>query len=295
MGKIVVSENVTLDGVIQDPAGAEGFSARRMGRPGRRQGSRRGGQAAARRALGAEALLLGRRTYEFFAERWPSRSGELADRLNSMPKYVVSSTLKDPGWNNSTVLRGDVVNEVSKLKQELDGEIVVAGQHPARAHADGARPRRRAAADGLPGRARGRRAPVRRDERQEANASRRQRGPSTMISSYLIYEVVRGRRSGRRRAPAFLMGSAMTGDERRTKARRSIDRLVHLELHTHDLSGASTFYRELLGWRTERLECRWRARITGSRSAARSMAGSSSALAGGRSGCHMSRSRRSRR
>ncbi len=66
-------------------------------------------------------------TYEFLAARWPSRSGELADRLNDMPKYVVSSTLKDPDWNNSTVLAGDVMQEVSKLKQELDGEIVVAG------------------------------------------------------------------------------------------------------------------------------------------------------------------------
>ena len=76
-------------------------------------------------ALGAEALLLGRRSDEWFAARWPSQSGELADRLNSLPKYVVSSTLEDPEWNNSTVLKGDVVSEVSKLKQELDGEIVV--------------------------------------------------------------------------------------------------------------------------------------------------------------------------
>lgn len=78
-------------------------------------------------ALGAEAQLLGRRTYEFLAARWPSRSGGLADRLNEMPKYVVSSTLKDPGWNNSTVLAGDVMREVSELKERLDGEIVVAG------------------------------------------------------------------------------------------------------------------------------------------------------------------------
>jgi dihydrofolate reductase len=70
---------------------------------------------------------LGRRSYEFFAARWPSRSAELADRLHSLPKYVVSSTLEDPEWNNSTVLTGDAVEEVSKLKQELDGEIVVAG------------------------------------------------------------------------------------------------------------------------------------------------------------------------
>jgi dihydrofolate reductase len=77
-------------------------------------------------ALGAEALLLGRRSYEWFAERWPARTGELADRLNSLPKYVVSSTLEDAGWNNSTVLKGEAVDEVSKLKQELAGEIVVA-------------------------------------------------------------------------------------------------------------------------------------------------------------------------
>src|SRR5207253_2898317 len=76
-------------------------------------------------ALGAEALLLGRRSYEFLAALWPSRSGELADRLNSLPKYVVSSTLEHPDWNNSTVLKGEVVNEVSNLKHELNGEINV--------------------------------------------------------------------------------------------------------------------------------------------------------------------------
>src|SRR5436305_5202828 len=104
MGKIVVSENVTVDGVVQDPAGAEGFG--RGGWVGRVGG--RGREEAAKvlldEALGAEAQLFGRRTYEFLAARWPSRSGELADRLNDMPKYVVSSTLKDPAWNNSTVL-----------------------------------------------------------------------------------------------------------------------------------------------------------------------------------------------
>ena len=123
MGKIVISENVSLDGVVQDPAGDEGF---RLGgwvglikdRPG-------ANKLALDEALGAEALLLGRRSYEWFAARWPSRSGELADRLNSRPKYVVSSTLEDPDWNNSTVLKSDAVDEVSKLKQELDGEIVV--------------------------------------------------------------------------------------------------------------------------------------------------------------------------
>jgi dihydrofolate reductase len=75
--------------------------------------------------LGSEAILLGRRSYEFFAARWPSREGALADSLNSMPKYVVSSTLQDPKWTNSTVLAGDAVNAVGRLKQELDGDIVV--------------------------------------------------------------------------------------------------------------------------------------------------------------------------
>jgi dihydrofolate reductase len=127
MGKIVVSENVTLDGVVQDPAGAEGFGRGGwVGRVGER-GREEAAKVLLDEALGAEAQLFGRRTYEFLAARWPSRSGELADRLNEMSKYVVSSTLEDPEWNNSTVLAGDAVQEVSKLKEELDGEIVVAG------------------------------------------------------------------------------------------------------------------------------------------------------------------------
>jgi dihydrofolate reductase len=127
MATIVVSENVTLDGVAEDPAGAEGFGRGGwVGRVGER-GREEGAQVLLDEALRAEAQLFGRRTYEFLAARWPSRSGELADRLNEMPKYVVSSTLKDPSWDNSTVLAGDVVREVSKLKQELSGEIVVAG------------------------------------------------------------------------------------------------------------------------------------------------------------------------
>jgi dihydrofolate reductase len=125
MGKIIVSENVSLDGVVQDPTGEEGF-----GRGGWfLQMADKDRDAWAKleldEALGAEALLLGRRSDEWFAARWPSRSGEWADRLNSLPKYVVSSTLQEPRWSNSTVLKGDVVNEVSKLKQELDGDIVV--------------------------------------------------------------------------------------------------------------------------------------------------------------------------
>jgi dihydrofolate reductase len=123
MGMIVISENVSLDGVIQDPAGDEGF--RVGGWVGLIKDSPELNKLALDEALGAQALLLGRRSYEWLAARWPSRSGELADRLNGLPKYVVASTLEDPEWNNSTVLRGDVVNEVSKLKQELNGEIVV--------------------------------------------------------------------------------------------------------------------------------------------------------------------------
>jgi dihydrofolate reductase len=123
MGKIVVSENVSLDGVVEDPTGEEGF--RHGGWFGQIKDHPELNQLALDDALGAQALLLGRRSYEFFAARWPSRNGELADRLNSLPKYVVSSTLESPDWNNSTVLKSEAVSEVSKLKRELDGDIVV--------------------------------------------------------------------------------------------------------------------------------------------------------------------------
>jgi dihydrofolate reductase len=127
MGKIVVSENVSLDGVFQDPAGDEGFRVGGwVGRIGDR-GREEAAKVVLDEAMGAEALLLGRRSYEWFAAKWPSRGGKLADRLNGLPKYVVSSTLDDPVWNETTVLKGDVVDEVSKLKREVDGEIVVAG------------------------------------------------------------------------------------------------------------------------------------------------------------------------
>jgi dihydrofolate reductase len=127
MGKIVISENASLDGVVQDPTGEEGF--RHGGWFNQIGGKDREGWAKVGfdEALGAEAFLLGRRTDEWLAARWLSRSGEWADRLNSLPKYVVSSTLEEAKWTNSTVLKGDVVKEVSKLKQELDGDIVVAG------------------------------------------------------------------------------------------------------------------------------------------------------------------------
>ena len=125
MGKIVISENVSLDGVVQDPTGEEGF---RHGGWGVELGDKdreAWAKVETDEALGAEALLLGRRSYEFFAGRFPSRSGEWADRLNGMPKYVVSSSLQDPKWNNATVLKGEVVGDVSRLRRELDGEIVV--------------------------------------------------------------------------------------------------------------------------------------------------------------------------
>ena len=127
MGKIIISENVSLDGVVQDPAGDEGFRhggwVGRIGGPGREEVAR----VALEEALGTEAMLLGRRSYEFLSARWPSRTGALADRLNGKPKYVVSSTLHDPAWNNTTMLKGNVVSEVSALKQQLAGDIVVAG------------------------------------------------------------------------------------------------------------------------------------------------------------------------
>ena len=127
MGKIVMSgpQNVSLDGVVQDPDGQEGFTLGGWFVQSGGKDLQEWNKLALNEALRAEAWLLGRRSYEFFGERWRRRSGELADRLNSMPKFVVSSTVEDPEWNNTTVLKGEVVSEVSKLKQEIDGEIVV--------------------------------------------------------------------------------------------------------------------------------------------------------------------------
>ncbi|MCA2254364.1 dihydrofolate reductase family protein [Mycobacterium intracellulare] len=127
MGTIIISENVSLDGVVQDPTGDEGF---RVGGWFGQIGTRDHEDWAAvglDEALGAEALLLGRRTYEFFAARWPFRSGRWADRLNSLPKYVVSTTLHDPDWNNTTVLAEDVVREITTLRRKVNGRIVVYG------------------------------------------------------------------------------------------------------------------------------------------------------------------------
>ena len=125
MGKIVVSQNVTLDGVVEDPTGENGFKHGGwfglLGDKDREEWAK----AELAEALSAAALLLGRRTDEYFAARWTSRTGEWADRLRSLPKYVVSSTLEHPSWNNSTVFKGDVLEDVSTLKQQIDGDIVV--------------------------------------------------------------------------------------------------------------------------------------------------------------------------
>jgi dihydrofolate reductase len=126
MGKIVISTNVSLDGVVQDPDGREGF---RLGGWFGQFGGKdleAWAKVGTAEALNAAAVLLGRRSDEWFAARWPaSRGGEWADRLNSLPKYVVSATLGEPRWSNATVLKGDVVSEVSALKQRVDGDILV--------------------------------------------------------------------------------------------------------------------------------------------------------------------------
>ena len=116
---------MSLDGVVQDPDGKEGF---RLGGWFAQFGGKdldEWGKISYAEALRTEALLLGRRSDEWFGTRWASRPGEWADRLNSLPKYVMSSTLEDPKWTNVTVLKGDVVEEVTRLKQELDGDIVI--------------------------------------------------------------------------------------------------------------------------------------------------------------------------
>jgi len=125
MGRIVVTEFVSLDGVMEDPGGAENF--KHGGWSFEIARGEEGDKFKLDEAFASEALLLGRVTYDGFAAAWPSREGEFADKFNNMPKYVVSSTLGKPEWNNSTVLKGDVAEEVGKLKQEQDGDIVVHG------------------------------------------------------------------------------------------------------------------------------------------------------------------------
>jgi dihydrofolate reductase len=125
VGRIVVTEFVSLDGVMEAPGGGEDF--RYAGWTFEISRGDEGDKFKLDETLSSEALLLGRVTYEGFAKAWPSREGEFADKFNTMPKYVVSSTLDDPEWENSTVLKGDVAEEVAKLKQKHDGDIVVHG------------------------------------------------------------------------------------------------------------------------------------------------------------------------
>jgi dihydrofolate reductase len=125
VGRIVVTEFVSLDGVMEAPGGGEDF--KHGGWSFEISRGDEGDRFKLDETMSSEALLLGRRTYEGFAAAWPSREGEFADKFNTMPKYVVSSTLENPDWNNSTVLKGDVAKEVAKLRREKDGDIVVHG------------------------------------------------------------------------------------------------------------------------------------------------------------------------
>jgi dihydrofolate reductase len=125
MGRIVVTEFISLDGVIEAPGGGEDYKY--GGWTFEVDRGDEGNQFKLDETMGSAALLLGRRTYEGFAAAWPEREGEFADKFNTMPKYVVSLTLRDPQWTNSTVLSGDLVPEITKLKTEQDGDIVVHG------------------------------------------------------------------------------------------------------------------------------------------------------------------------
>jgi dihydrofolate reductase len=125
MGKIIVSENVSLDGVVQDPMGDEGFKRGGWFLETSDKDREEWFKIETDEAMATQALLLGRRSDEWFAARWESRTGAWADRLNGMPKFVVSSTIEEPRWRNSTVLSGDVVAAVARLKQQIDGDIVV--------------------------------------------------------------------------------------------------------------------------------------------------------------------------
>jgi dihydrofolate reductase len=125
MGKLVVSEFVTVDGVFEDPGGAEDFE--RGGWAFEFSRGQEGDKFKTDETMEADAQLLGRATYEEFAKAWPSREGEFADKFNSMPKYVVSNSLEKPEWQNTTVLGGDAVEEITKVKEQVDGVILVAG------------------------------------------------------------------------------------------------------------------------------------------------------------------------
>jgi dihydrofolate reductase len=124
MGDIVVTEFITVDGVAEDPGGNEGHP---HGGWAFETVRGKGAQFKLDELRATDALLLGRRTYDGFAQAWPGQEGEFADKFNAVPKYVVSSTLKDPSWNNTTVLGGDLAEEVEKLRQRHDGDVGVHG------------------------------------------------------------------------------------------------------------------------------------------------------------------------
>src|SRR6476620_9770087 len=125
MGKLVVTEFMSVDGVFEDPGGSEDFE--HGGWTFEYDRGDEGNAFKLDELMEAEVQLLGRVTYEGFAAAWPSREGAFADKLNSDPKYVVSATLEDPEWQNTTVIRGDVAEEIARLKQRTDGAILVAG------------------------------------------------------------------------------------------------------------------------------------------------------------------------
>jgi len=125
MRKVIVSEFVTLDGVMEDPGGAEKFE--RGGWAFQFERGPEGDKFKYDEIMASDALLLGRVTYEGFAEAWPSRTGEFADKMNSMSKYVISATLKHATWNNTTVIRSNIAEEVSKVKAMPGKDILVAG------------------------------------------------------------------------------------------------------------------------------------------------------------------------
>ncbi len=125
MGKLVASQFISVDGVVEDPGGSENWE--RGGWAFQFDRGPEGNQFKLDEVMASEALLLGRVTYEGFADAWPSRTGDFADKFNGMPKYVVSTTLKDPEWNNSTVIEDDVPAAVARLKQDIDGDILVNG------------------------------------------------------------------------------------------------------------------------------------------------------------------------
>ena len=125
MGRIVVTEFMSLDGVVEDPGGSENF--RYGGWSFEIDRGDEGNRFKLDETMGSDALLLGRVTYEGFADAWPSRDGEFADKFNSMPKYVVSSTLETPEWHNTTVLGGDLVEDVARVRDAHEGDVVVHG------------------------------------------------------------------------------------------------------------------------------------------------------------------------